>query len=101
MKTNTVFLALLALVLSPVVAAEPETPAGFRALFNGKDLSGWHGLNPHSVQKLEGEKREQNLAAQRAEFPKTWRVEQGELVNDGTGPYATSDEEFGDIELRL
>ncbi len=101
MKTNTVFLALLALVLSPVVAAEPETPAGFRALFNGKDLSGWHGLNPHSVQKLEGEKRGQNLAAQRAEFPKTWRVEHGELVNDGTGPYATSDEEFGDIELRL
>jgi hypothetical protein len=28
-------------------------------------------------------------------------VENGELVNAGTGPYATTDEEFGDIELRL
>jgi hypothetical protein len=28
-------------------------------------------------------------------------VENGELVNPGTGPYATTDEEFGDIELRL
>jgi hypothetical protein len=26
-------------------------------------------------------------------------VENGELVNNGTGPYATTDEDFGDIEL--
>jgi hypothetical protein len=28
-------------------------------------------------------------------------VENGELVNAGTGPYATTDESFGDIELRI
>ena len=28
-------------------------------------------------------------------------MENGELVNAGTGPYATTDEEFGDIELRI
>ena len=28
-------------------------------------------------------------------------VEKGELVNDGHGPYATTDEEFGDIELLM
>ena len=61
-------------------------PAGFRALFNGKDLSGWYGLNPHSVAKLEGAKREENLQKQRDEFASHWRVENGELVNVGTGP---------------
>ena len=28
-------------------------------------------------------------------------MENGELVNDGNGPYATTDEEFGDIELLI
>ncbi|MFO0944871.1 MAG: DUF1080 domain-containing protein [Planctomycetota bacterium] len=92
-------LTLLTTATFSVSAAEPSPPAGFRPLFNGRDLSGWHGLNPHSPAKLKGKKLEENLAAQRAEFPSHWRVENGDLVNDGHGPYATSDEEFGDIEL--
>ena len=82
-------------------AAEPEPPKGFRAILNGKDLTGWHGLNPHQAAKLTGEKKEANLAKQRAEFPDHWTVENGELVNDGHGPYAATDEEFGDMELLL
>jgi len=80
-------------------AANPEPPEGFRALFNGQDLSGWYGLNPHSVVKLKGEALDAQLKQQRADFAKHWKVENGELVNAGTGPYATSEEEFGDIEL--
>lgn len=82
-------------------AAEPVPPKGFRAIFNGKDLTGWHGLNPHTASRLTGEKKEANLALQREEFPNHWTIENGELVNDGHGPYATTDEEFGDIELHL
>src|SRR5437762_10419167 len=82
-------------------AAEPSPPKGFRAIFNGRDLSGWHGLNPHSVARLTGEKKDANLVQQRAEFSNYWSVESGELVNDGHGPYATTDEEFGDIELLI
>lgn len=94
--------ALLAVhFLTPLQAAEPAPPAGFRPLFNGNDLAGWHGLNPHSVAKLEGEKKAANLKQQREDFSKHWRVENGELVNNGTGPYATTDEEFGDIELLI
>ncbi len=84
---------------SALHASEPNPPEGFCAIFNGKDLTGWHGLNPHRVAKLSGEKREAVLEQQRADFPKHWRVENGELVNDGHGPYATTDEEFGDIEF--
>src|SRR5947208_3443109 len=32
---------------------------------------------------------------------KHWRVENGELVNDGSGRYATTEKDYGDIELLL
>lgn len=98
------FLFAVAILLAPsgnCQSAEPKPPKGFRAIFNGKDLTGWHGLNPHRVVKLTGEKKEAALKKQRAEFPVNWTVENGELVNDGHGPYATTDEEFGDIEFLL
>lgn len=84
-------------------AAEPMPPAGFRSLFNGKDLAGWYGLNPHSVDKnkLTVEQYDAALKKMRDEFPTNWRVENGELVNDGHGPYATTDAEFGDIEFLI
>ena len=91
---------LLACLLTLPLFAE-ALPEGFRALFNGKDLSGWHGFNPHQGLKLTGEKKAADLAKQRADFPLHWRVENGELVNGGTGPYATTSEAFGDIELRI
>ena len=93
---RTLFACLLTL---PLFADAP--PEGFRALFNGKDLSGWHGFNPHQGLKLTGEKKAADLAKQRADLPLHWRVENGELVNAGTGPYATTSEAFGDIELRI
>jgi hypothetical protein len=102
--TPFLFLSVAAFVLAPLAivhAADPKPPEGFRAIFNGQDLSGWHGLNPHRAAKLTGEKKEANLKQQREEFPNHWIVEEGELVNDGHGPYATTDKEFGDIEFLL
>jgi len=93
---RSLFACLLSL---PLLADAP--PEGFRTLFNGQDLSGWQGHNPHQGPKLTGEKKAADLAKQRTDFPQHWRVEKGELVNAGTGPYATTDKEFGDIELRL
>ena len=97
----TALLTLSSLLASSVLAADPGPPAGFRAIFNGKDLTGWHGLNPHTGAKLEGAKKEANLKQQREEFPTQWYIENGELVNMGKGPYATTDADFGDMELRL
>ena len=98
MKLTLLCSLLCALTVS---AADPTPPPGFRAIFNGRDLTGWHGLNPHSVVKLTGEKKDAALAKMREEFTTYWRVENGELVNAGEGPYATTDEEFGDIELLI
>jgi hypothetical protein len=99
---NQTILTLFVTVLSGATfAAESSPPAGFRAIFNGQNLAGWHGLNPHTAVRLTGDKKEANLAQQREDFAKDWKVENGELVNDGHGPYATTDEEFGDIELLI
>jgi acetyl esterase/lipase len=94
------FLPLVLLTL-PLLGEDATLPPGYHALFDGTDLKGWHGLNPHTVEKLEGEKREASVKQQLEDFPKSWRVEDGELVNDGTGPYATTDEDYGDMELHL
>ena len=97
-----VLMMLSALALGTVGAEPTNTPpAGFRSLFNGKDLTGWYGLNPHNVVKLKDDKLKAALAKQRAEFSHFWKVESGDLVNGGEGPYATTDEEFGDIELLI
>ena len=100
MRLATILILVFALG-NRLLAAEPIPPAGFRAIFNGKDLTGWYGLNPHSVDKLTGEKLDAALKQMRDEFPTHWRVENGELVNPGTGPYANTTEELGDIELLI
>ena len=78
--------------------------SAFRPLFNGRDLSGWHGrdhVDPRSLWALDDGGRARAREKSLPDFQKHWRVEDGALVNDGDGPYATTDEEFGDIELRL
>lgn len=101
MKLPTFLAALTLVSFTGLHAEDPAPPKGFRAIFNGKDLTGWHGLNPHSTAKLTGEKLDAKLAQERAEFPNHWKVDNGELVNSGTGPYATTDADYGDIELQL
>src|SRR5271157_5374513 len=93
-----VFLSLF--TATPAVADEP--PEGFRKLFNGKDLSGWHGMphfDPYVLAAMTAAKREQSIADWTADARRHWRVENNELVNDGEGAYLTTDKDFGDIEL--
>lgn len=84
-----------------VNADDSDTSTGLRPLFNGENLEGWHGNNPHTTVKAVEDKREEAIAAQQEEFLAHWSVENGELVNDGHGPYATTNDEFGDIEFTL
>lgn len=79
-----------------------EPPSGFTALFNGEDLSGWYGMKTTSPEKLAAmspQERAAKKAADTKEAMKHWTVENGEIVNDGGGPYLTTEKEYGDIEL--
>jgi hypothetical protein len=101
MKKLLTMLAVSLMPISALHAESPKPPEGFRAIFNGEDLTGWYGLNPHGVEKLSGEQKEAALKKMRDEFADHWSVDKGELVNVGTGPYATTDKEYGDIEFLI
>src|SRR5271154_6988395 len=99
---------LLAAPLHSLAADSP--PPGFTALFNGKDLSGWRGgstFDPRKLQEMPEDQRKAQLdkwtATLTAVNDKTgkphWYAENGELVNDGNGDYATTEKDYGDIEL--
>ncbi|MEK7676193.1 MAG: DUF1080 domain-containing protein [Verrucomicrobiota bacterium] len=84
--------------------AQSDPPKGFTALFNGKDLAGWHGMghfDPRQLWAMKDEDQARKRAADLEDFKKHWSVENGELVNDGHGVYATTDQEYGDIEMLI
>jgi hypothetical protein len=101
----------IALGLALAVGARPEAapaqatpPPGFTALFNGKDLAGWHGMphfDPRQLAAMPEAERATKLAAWTEEAKRHWSVADGAVVNDGEGPYLTTDREFGDIELLI
>jgi hypothetical protein len=79
-------------------------PEGFKALFNGKDLTGWHGcghFSPYKLAEMSDEERAEKLKKDNADLAKHWWVDpaDGSLVNDGHGVYATTDKDYKNFEL--
>jgi hypothetical protein len=77
-------------------------PKGFKALFNGKDLSGWRGLghvDPYEIAKWNDEQRKEKQAVANENMRKHWKVENGEIINDGEGVYLTTEKDYGDMEF--
>ena len=83
-------------------AFKPTPPPGFVALYNGKDLEGWRGGDTQDHRKylaMDPAARAKQDAEWTADMLKHWSVQNGELVNDGHGRYATTIEDYGDFEL--
>lgn len=103
LSMNTRLITALAITLAATNCFSihaADVPDGFVALFNGKNLSGWHGrphLNPSAWDGTTEEKR----AQWNADVKKHWSIQDGVLINDGHGAYLTTDKKYGDIELRL
>jgi hypothetical protein len=96
------FLFVWALALSG--GAAPTPPAGFTALYNGRDLAGWRGGGTYHHRKwlaLPADERARLDREWTADMRAHWRAEGDELVNDGHGKYATTEKEYGDFELLL
>lgn len=85
-----------------IALAQNNPPVGFTSLFNGQDLAGWHGgttFDPAKLAAMPAAERTEQIAKWTATMKDHWRVEAGELVNDGLGDYATTDKDYGDFEL--
>lgn len=77
-------------------------PAGFTAVYNGRDLTGWRGGDTVDHRKLlamTDEARAAQIAKWNATMRAHWTAQGDELVNDGLGAYATTEKDYGDFEL--
>jgi hypothetical protein len=112
MRHHSLPAAIVALFLVPhaIRAADEEKagqndnqpPAGFTALFNGKDVTGWQGVVPIN-KRLKMSAEELHTAQQEADkkvLPH-WQAKNGILVNDGQGDNLATVKDFGNIELLL
>lgn len=84
-------------------APEPNVPPpGFTALFDGRSLAGWKGLEHGDAaarRALSGADREKARAEADAKMAAHWRVEDGVLVYDGKGDSLCTARDYGDFEL--
>jgi len=104
--TIALSLTILTAVAIEAFAAEPAAtpPEGFTSLLNGRNLDGWWGLGTEHYKKyreLSPEELEKRKEASRENVREHWRVEDGELVNDGHGLYLTTNRFYGDFELLI
>jgi hypothetical protein len=97
--------AVAALLAAATVgrSGDVKPPEGFTALFNGKDLTGWHGqakADPARLAALPEAERKALLEKWMQEAAKHWTTAKGELVHDGGGDaLLTTDAPYGDVEL--
>ena len=99
-----IVLAVLLGVAAAARGSSPDPPKGFSVLFNGKDLSGWHGMphyDPYRLAAASEAPRKGLIDRWTEDAKRHWKVDGGELVNDGGGAYLATDEEFGDSELLI
>ena len=107
MHVKAIFLpSLLSAMIINLCNVSPaaEVPEGFHAIFNGKDLTGWHGMphfDPRDLGKMTPEDRAKHIAEWTADSKMHWSVENEELVNDGFGAYLATDGEYTDYELLI
>lgn len=108
---------VVGLVAPHFVQAEDNVPpAGYVALFNGKDLTGWRGLplvaNAKDPTKsapmgmparLKASPDELKTAQDKgdASAKEHWKVVDGVIVFDGKGQNLITDKDYGDFELLL
>jgi len=104
--------ALLAAVMAAVALAAPGTrgadnkaPAGFTALFNGKDLTGWKG---HTTMAERAKQKPEDLAKLQSERTQAaleqWSVQDGAIhltPPKKGGVSLVTDKDYGDFELML
>ncbi len=93
---------ILAIGVAGQAQENNQPPSGFRALFNGKDLTNWSGqrtLDPRKWKEMTDDQRRKMREEDDEDMRRHWRVEDGEIINDGHGVFLSTDEAFQDFEL--
>jgi hypothetical protein len=93
-----------AILGAQAMAADNAPPAGFTALFNGKDLTGWKGLvaNPPARAKMSAEELAEAQKKADAKMAAHWSVRDGVIQFDGfdgEGDNLCTAKDYGDFEM--
>jgi HEAT repeat protein len=87
-------------MLNKYLASMPADE-GFKPMFNGKDLSGWHGLveNPVARAKMKPAELAKKQAEADKKVPLNWSVKDGCILFNGKGDNLCSIKEYSDFEM--
>jgi len=106
MSRNAVLSVMWVLAVGLGAARAAETccnvpPKGFKALFNGKDLTGWKGLvgNPKARAVMTPDQLAKAQAKADKIMREHWQVVDGALVYDGKGQSLCTVKDYGDFEM--
>ena len=86
-------------------AADNTPPEGYKALFNGKDLTGWKGLlkspndNPEKRALLSPDAFAEAQKEADEDMRAHWKVEDGALVFDGKGRSLCTAKDYGNFDM--
>ena len=95
---------LLVMAFSASIAAAETPPEGFHAIFDGESLDGWHArphFSPIELAAMPESERQAKLDEWMADAKVHWTVQDGELVNDGSGAYLVTNKDYRDYELMI
>lgn len=78
-----------------------RAPQGFKALFNGRDVSGWKALvgNPPARAKMSPDELAAAQAKANEKMRGHWTVQDGQIVYDGKNDSLCTARDYGDFEL--
>ncbi|MEX2307272.1 MAG: DUF1080 domain-containing protein [Pirellulales bacterium] len=95
--------ALMSVLLGSARAQNDNNPpSGFKALFNGRDLTSWTGAttrDPRQIIALPPAERASHDATMKKAVAQHWRIEEDVLISDGYEPYLATTSDYGDFEL--
>ena len=101
-KPRSLFVNALAFTVMVSAFASAVTAQDFQPLFNGQNLDGWYAMktmDPRAFNALPAEEQADRIAKAKASTGEHWRVENGEIINDGKGPFLTTEKSYRDFEL--
>ncbi|MEE2934683.1 MAG: DUF1080 domain-containing protein [Planctomycetota bacterium] len=105
MKRLIAFVLTITVAVSlPLPASGEQPPEGFKPIFDGKTMDGWHArphFNPIQLAEMPVDERAAKMAEWLTDAKQHWTIENGELVNDGKGAYLVTNQDFTDYELML
>ncbi len=87
----------------PKTGGDNQPPTGFKAIFNGKDLTGWKGMvgdgNPFKRAEMKPDELAAAIKVADASAAEHWKIDGGTFVFDGKGQNLCTEKPYADFDF--